>query len=167
MNKNILFVAFVFFIISSTYCLSFSDKPIKNQSDVETKVKKNNNISERSEKVFKKKYYWCEKQDYPSRGLSMMIPVEVEEGISKVEFMKSIKVNGVDEQSSQNRHVFKMTPDWRDFYKSSKGYPFRGKWGKGGPIQGVIYNEHYSGGPYLVYTIDRVGTFEYPCQRLQ
>ena len=56
---------------------------------------------------------------------------------------------------------------WKDFYKTSKGYPFNGRWGKGGPVQGVIYNDHYSGSPYLVYTIDRVGTFEYPCQRLK
>ena len=61
-----------------------------------------------------------------------------------------------------------MTRDWRSFYKSSKGYPFKGKWGKGGPVQGVLYDDHYSGGPYLVYTINNISaSFEYPCQRLK
>ena len=114
-----------------------------------------------------KKYYWCEKHDYPSKGLSMMIPIEVDENITKVEFMKSVRVNGIDEQSSYSRHIFTMQADWKDFYKTSKGYPFKGRWGKGGPVKGVIYNDHYSGGSYLVFTIDRVGTFEYPCQRLK
>jgi len=159
MNKNIVYILFGCLLIFCTKSLSFSDKPIKNEIKTETSKNKNNKIE--------KKYYWCEKHDYPSRGFSMMIPVEVDENTTKVEFMKSIRVNGVDEQSSQSQHIFKMSPDWKDFYKTSKGYPFNGRWGKGGPVQGVIYNDHYSGSSYLVYTIDRVGTFEYPCQKLK
>lgn len=103
-------------------------------------------------------FWWCEKNI--EKNVTMMIPVKVIPYQKQLIFLDKINVNGILEESSHKRHDFKL------YNISNESYSFEGKWGKS-KIKGVLYNsKSASSSNQLIYTIDEIGTFKYPCKKL-
>jgi len=120
-----------------------------------------------SEKI---KYYICSPNPdtwpTPPNVLPPCQGVQVDESTLEVEFFRNITVNNSRKNCSYDK-VFKMTSDWNDFYKKSKGYPFTGKWGPRSSVKGVIYDDYPPRASVLVYTIDKDIRIEWPCTKLK
>lgn len=103
--------------------------------------------------------WWCEKN--VDKNMSMMIPVWILNDQKKLIFLDEVTVDGIVEKSSHDRHDFNI------YELKDDHYSFVGKWGRLN-LKGVFYNNR-SKYPKntLIYTIDTIGSFEYPCSQLR
>lgn len=103
--------------------------------------------------------WWCEKEI--DTNMNLMIPVWVIFDEKKLIFLEEVNVDGKNESSSHGRHEFEI------YDLNSQSYAFKGKWGKLN-AKGVLYNNNSSYPQNtLIYTIDKIGSFEYYCDQLR